>query len=147
MTSVLWFSPVHISKFEYCFLLLIYYSFWCMDDMHMNFRCSVFLSLLWEWKHRQTLTFLPLTAEVRKILFVENLVWQREEKNYILGNIGGPINRWSLGPGWGVNFIAYFCIAWGWRCLSDANKHFLGRRSVSLTSCHLSLSLPSQWSC
>jgi hypothetical protein len=33
---------------------------------------------------------------------------------------------------WG--FIAYFCIACGWRCLSDANRHFLRRRSVSLTT-------------
>jgi hypothetical protein len=33
---------------------------------------------------------------------------------------------------------AYFCIAWGRRCLSDANRCFLWRRSVSLTSCILS---------
>jgi hypothetical protein len=33
----------------------------------------------------------------------------------------------------GSGFYSLICIAWGWRCLSDANRHFLGRRSVSLT--------------
>jgi hypothetical protein len=102
---------------------------WCTDDTRRNFRCSGFLSLLWGWKHRQT-----LTAEAGKILFVENLVGEREEKDCILENAGGPGNRWSQGSGWGVGFIAYFCIAWWQRCLSDANRHFLGKRSVSLTT-------------
>jgi hypothetical protein len=31
-------------------------------------------------------------------------------------------------------FYSLVCIAWGWRCLSNANRHFLGRRSVSLTT-------------
>jgi hypothetical protein len=47
----------------------------CMDHTPRNFRCSVFLSLLWEWKHRQI-----LTAEVGKILFVENLVGEKRER-------------------------------------------------------------------
>jgi hypothetical protein len=34
----------------------------------------------------------------------------------------------------GSGFYSLVCIAWGWRCLSNANRHFLGRRSVSLTT-------------
>jgi homoaconitase/3-isopropylmalate dehydratase large subunit len=33
-------------------------------------------------------------------------------------------------------FIAFF-IAQGWRCLSGANRSFLGRRSISLANYHL----------
>jgi hypothetical protein len=40
----------------------------------------------------------------------------------------GQGGEWVLQP---------FCIAWWWRCLSDANGHFLGRWSVSLTTYHL----------
>jgi hypothetical protein len=80
---------------------------WCTDDMRRNFRCSMFLSLLWEWKHRQT-----LTAEVRKILFVENLVGEERRERLHIGECRGTQNWWSHGSGWGVGFIAYFCIAW-----------------------------------
>jgi hypothetical protein len=52
-------------------------------------------------KHRQT----P-TAEVGKILFVE----KRRERLHI-GECRGTQNRLSCGSGWGMGFIAYFCIA------------------------------------
>jgi hypothetical protein len=97
--------------------------------MRRNFRCSGFLSPSWGWKHRHT----P-TAEVGKILFVEK---RREEKDCILENAGGPGNRWSRGLGWGLGFIAFFCIAWRQRCLSGADRGFLGRRDVSLITYHL----------
>jgi hypothetical protein len=45
------------------------------------------------------------------------------------GDPMGQHGEWS--------FITYFCIAWGQRWLSDANRHFLGKRSVSLTTYHL----------
>jgi hypothetical protein len=54
-----------------------------------------------------------------------------------LGNAGGPGNRWSRGSGWGLGFIAFFCIAWEQRCLSGADRGFLGRRGVSLITYHL----------
>jgi hypothetical protein len=44
-----------------------------------------------------------------------------------------------------MGFYSLFCIAWGQRCLSDADGHSLGRRSVSLTSCGLSFKFPPQW--
>jgi hypothetical protein len=37
----------------------------------------------------------------------------------------------------GSGFYSLFFIAWGRRCLSDANRHFLGRRSFSLTTYRL----------
>jgi hypothetical protein len=40
-----------------------------------------------------------LTAEVRKILFVENLVEKREEKDCILGNEGNPETGDPFGQG------------------------------------------------
>jgi hypothetical protein len=55
---------------------------------------------------------------------------------------GDPETSDPLGQGGEWGFIAYFCIAWGQRCLSDANRHFLGRRSVSLTSYSLSFKSP-----
>jgi hypothetical protein len=57
---------------------------WCTDDMHRNCKCSEFLSLLWEWKHRQT-----LTAEFRKILFVENLVGEKRRERLHIGEYRG----------------------------------------------------------
>jgi hypothetical protein len=50
---------------------------------------------------------------------------------------GDPRNRWSCGSGWGLDFIAFFCIAWGQKCLSGADRGFLGRRGVSLIIYHL----------
>jgi hypothetical protein len=61
----------------------------------------------------------------------------------MVGHTGGPGNRWSHGSGWGLGFIAFLCIAWGQRYLSDAEGHFLGR-SVSLTSCGLSFNSTGQ---
>jgi hypothetical protein len=57
---------------------------WCMDDMHRNFRWSGFLSQLWEWKHRRT-----LTAEVGKILFIENLVGEKGRERLHIGECRG----------------------------------------------------------
>jgi hypothetical protein len=71
----------------------------------------------------------------------KDFICREEKKDCILGNAGGPGNRWSHRSRWGVGFIAYFSISWGQRCLSDANRHFLGRRSVSLTSCGLSFTI------
>jgi hypothetical protein len=62
---------------------------------------------------------------------------RREENDCILENAGGPGNHWSCGSGWGVRFYSLFCIAWGQRCLSDADRCSLGRRGVSLTTYHL----------
>jgi hypothetical protein len=93
--------------------------------MHRNFRCSGFLGPLWEWKRRQ----IP-TAEVRKILSV---VKRRERLH------GGEFqgSRWSVGHGRDWVFIVFFCIARGQRCLSGADRCFLGRRGVSLRTYHL----------
>jgi hypothetical protein len=45
---------------------------------------------------------------------------------------GDPVDQhWRLG------FIAFLYIAWGQRCLSGADRGFLGRRDVSLTTYHL----------
>jgi hypothetical protein len=90
------------------------------------------LSPLWEWKHRRT----P-AAEVRKILFEE----KRRERLHG-GEYRGTGNLWSHGSGWGLGFTAFLCIAWGRRCLSDADGWFLGRRSVFLTSCGQSFKSP-----
>jgi hypothetical protein len=121
-------------------------TFRCTDDTRRNFRCSGFLSLLWEWKHRQT-----LTAEVGKILFVENLVGEKRRERLHIGECRGTRKPGDPpGPGWGVRFysgfIAYFCITWGRRCLSDANREkcLLDHLSPFGTSCSLSFSL-SLW--
>jgi hypothetical protein len=92
---------------------------WYTDDTQKFLGVGV-LGLFWNWKQRRT----P-AAEVRKILFVE----KRSESlhggmHQDLEN-GGPMSQvgnWV--------FIAFF-IAWGWRCLSGANRYLLGRRSVS----------------
>jgi hypothetical protein len=105
----------------------MHHQIWCTDDTHGNFRCSGFLSPLWEWKHRWT-----AAAEVGKILFVE----KRRERLHS-GECRGtrkPVVPWV---GLGIGFIAFLSIAWGQRCLSDADRSFLGRRGVSLTTYHL----------
>jgi hypothetical protein len=107
----------------------MHHQIWCTDDMHRKFRCSGFLSLLWGWKHRQT-----LTAEDGKILFVENLVGEKRRERLYIGEFRGTQKQVMPWVRWGVGFIAYFCIAWGWKCISDANRCFLGRRSVFLTT-------------
>jgi hypothetical protein len=43
----------------------------------------------------------------------------------------------SHGLGWRLGFIAFLCFAQRQRCLSGADRGFLGRRSVSLTTYHL----------
>jgi hypothetical protein len=53
------------------------------------------------------------------------------------GYAGGPGNLRSHGSGWGLGFYSLFCIARGQRYLSGADKSFLGRRGVSLTTYHL----------
>jgi hypothetical protein len=42
----------------------------------------------------------------------------------------------------GIGFYSLFCIAWGQRCFSGADRGFLGRRGVSLITYHL-LGLPA----
>jgi hypothetical protein len=39
----------------------------------------------------------------------------------------------------------FLCIAWWWRWVSKADRCFLERRSVSLTSYCLSFKSPTQW--
>jgi hypothetical protein len=75
--------------------------------------------------HRQT----P-TAEVGQILFVE----KRRERLHS-GESRGTQNQWSHGLGLGLGVIAFFALPEG-RCLSGADKGFLGRRCVSLTTYH-----------
>jgi hypothetical protein len=36
--------------------------------------------------------------------------------------------------GLGIGFIAFFCIAWGQRCSSGADRDFLGRKGVPLST-------------
>jgi hypothetical protein len=67
-----------------------------------EFKVVKVLSPIWGWKHRQT----P-TAEIGKILFLE----KRRERLHI-GECRGTGNWWSSGSGWGLGFIAFFCIAW-----------------------------------
>jgi hypothetical protein len=68
----------------------------------------------------------------------------KDQKDFICGeekrkaaweHAGGPGNWWSHGSGWKLDFITFF-IAQGWRCLSGANRSFLGR-SVSLANYYL----------
>jgi hypothetical protein len=63
--------------------------------------------------------------------------WRKEKrKTAYWGMKRDPETGDPMGQGGEWSFIV-FCIAWWWRCLSDANGHFLGRRSVSLTTYHL----------
>jgi hypothetical protein len=97
---------------------------WCTDDMNRNFRCSGFLSPLWEWKHRWT-----AATEVTTLLFVE----KRRERLHG-GKCRGtrkpmvPVVPWVR---LGIGFYNFFSIAWGQRCCSGAERSFLGRRGVS----------------
>jgi hypothetical protein len=78
----LYWPQVTAGPFVHCQIWCI----WCMDDMHRNFRCLGFLSLLWEWKHRQI-----LTAEVGKILIVKDFSWRKEKrKTAYWGMQGNP---------------------------------------------------------
>jgi hypothetical protein len=73
----------------------------------------------------------------QKILFVE----KRRERLHI-GECKGtrkPVIPWVR---LGIGFYSLFCIAWGQRCLSGADRGFLGRRGVSLITYHL-LGLPA----
>jgi hypothetical protein len=62
---------------------------------------------------------------------------KRERKDCILENAGGPETGYPVGQIGEWGFIAFFCIGWGQRCLAGADRHFLGRRDVSLTTYHL----------
>jgi hypothetical protein len=78
-----------------------------------------------------------LTAEIGKILFVENLVGEKRRERLHIGGCRGTrklVIPWvRLGSG----FYSLFALPAGRRCLSDANRLFLGRRSVSLTTYRL----------
>jgi hypothetical protein len=78
------------------------------------------------------------TAEVRKILFVENSIVEKRREWRHSGECRGtrkPVIPWVRVR---IGFYSFFfCIAWWWRYLSDANGYFLWRRSVSLTTYHL----------
>jgi hypothetical protein len=85
-----------------------------------NFWVLRILGLLWDRNQRQT-----GAAKVRKILFV---VKRRERLHGGMQQdpeTGGPMGQV------GNSFLAFFLIGWGQRYLSDANRRFLGRRSVS----------------
>jgi hypothetical protein len=71
-----------------------------------------------------------------KILFVE----KKRERLHI-GECRGtrkPVILWVREV---IEFCRLFCIAWGQRCLSGADRGFLQRKGVSLTTYHL-LGLP-----
>jgi hypothetical protein len=72
----------------------------------------------------------PVT-EVRKILFV------RTEEKTAYGECRGTQKPVVLWVRLGFGFYSLFCIAWGQRCRSGADRSFLRRRGVSLTTYHL----------
>jgi hypothetical protein len=63
----------------------------------------------------------------------KDFICREEIKKAAWGHAARPGNWWSRGSGWKLGF----CIAQGRRCLSGANRHFLGRRSVSLANYQL----------
>jgi hypothetical protein len=64
----------------------------------------------------------------------------REEKRRERLHSGECRGTWKPEIPWvglGIGFNSLFCIAWGQRCLSGADRGFLGRKDVSLTTYHL----------
>jgi hypothetical protein len=121
----------------------IFLRFWYADDMHKNFRCSGFLSPLWEWKQRQT----PAT-EVGEIFFVE----KRRERLHD-GIAGGPGTWWAHGLGWGWGFYSLFEYCLRVEMCLRCRQKFPGKEQSLLdhlspfgSSCSLSFNHPSQWS-
>jgi hypothetical protein len=68
----------------------------------------------------------------------KDFICREEKRKAAWGHAAGPGNQWSHGSGWKLSFYSlFFFIARRQRCLSGANRCFLGRRSVSLANYHL----------
>jgi hypothetical protein len=67
----------------------------------------------------------------------KDFICREEMRKAVWSHSGGLGNQWPHGSGWKLSFTDVFCIAQGQRCLSVVDRHFLGRRSVSLANYHL----------
>jgi hypothetical protein len=149
------FQKYKSKRWDHSFESLLPFPSWRAGNVSPFFPFSPLLSCYtkihgWHAQEFQVLRVLEPTLRMkaqadsnsrgRKDFICREFSWRKEKNMHspcILGNAGGPRNRWSRESGWGLGFIAFFCIAWGQRCLSGADRGFLGKSGVSLITYHL----------